>query len=57
MWGGESMVSLCCRNIMEETDQLLADQILLEQREIFYGVEDGGIGEDGGVKRMGGKGG
>ena len=51
------MVSLCCRNIMEETDQLLADQILLEQREIFYGVEDGGIGEDGGIKRMGGKGG
>ena len=51
------MVSLCCRNIMEETDQLLADQILLEQREIFYGVEDGGIGEDGSVKRMGGKGG
>ena len=42
---------------MKETDQLLTDQIFLEQREILYSVEDGGIGEDGGVKRMGGKGG
>ena len=57
MWGGEGMVPLCRHNIMKETDQLLTDQILLEQREIFYGVEDGGTGEDGGVKRMGGKGG
>ena len=51
------MVSLCSRDIMKEADQLLADQIFLEQREILYGVEDGGIGEDGGVKRMGGEGG
>ena len=51
------MVSLCCCDIMEEADKLLADQIFLEQREIFYGVEDSGIGEDGGIKRMGGKGG
>ena len=42
---------------MKETDQLLTNQIFLEQREILYGVEDSGIGEDGGVKRMGGKGG
>ena len=35
----------------------MTDQILLEQREIFYGAEDNGVGEDGGVKRMGGKGG
>ena len=51
------MVLLCNGNIMEEADQLLADWVFLEQREIFYGVEDDGIGEDGGVKRMGGKGG
>ena len=42
---------------MKEADQLLADQIFLEQREILYGMEDDGIGEDGGVKRMGSKGG
>ena len=42
---------------MKETDQLLADQIFLEQREILYGVEDDRIDEDGGVKRMGSKGG
>ena len=51
------MVSLCRRNIMEETDQFLANQVFLEKGDIFYGVEDGGSGEDGGVKRMGGKGG
>ena len=51
------MVSLCRSNIMEKTDQLLADQVFLEQGKILYGVEDGGIGENGGVKRMGGKGG
>ena len=50
------MVSLCSCDIMKEADQLLADQIFLEQREILYGVEDGGIGEDGGIKRMGGEG-
>ena len=44
-------------DIMKEMDQFLTDQILLEQREALYGVEDGGIGEDGGVERMGGKGG
>ena len=57
MWGGEGMVSLRCCNIMEQTNQFLTDQIFLEQREIFYGAEDDGVGEDGGVKRMGGKGG
>ena len=51
------MVLLCHRDIMKETDQLLADQVFLEQGEVLYGVEDGGIGEDGGVKRMGGEGG
>ena len=44
-------------DIMEKTDQFLTDQILLEQREVLYGVEDVGTGEDGGVKRMSGKGG
>ena len=57
MWGGEGMVSLCSHDIMKEADQLLTNQIFLEQREILYGAEDDGIGEDGGVKRMGGKGG
>ena len=42
---------------MEKTYQLLTDQILLEQREVLYGAEDDGVGEDGGVERMGGKGG
>ena len=42
---------------MKETDQLLTNQVFLEQRKILYGVEDDGIGKDGGVKRMGGKGG
>ena len=42
---------------MEKTHQLLADQILLEQGKVFNGAEDDGVGEDGGVKRMGGKGG
>ena len=51
------MVPLGSCDIMKETDQFLTDQILLEQREVLYGMEDGGIGEDGGVERMGGKGG
>ena len=57
MRGGKGMVSLGSCDIMKETDQLLTDQILLEQREVLYGVEDGGIGEDGGIERMGSKGG
>ena len=51
------MVPLSSCDVMKETYQLLADQIFLEQREIFDGAEDDGIGEDGGVERMGGKGG
>ena len=51
------MVSLGSCDIMKEADQFLADQIFLEQREVLYGAEDGGTGEDGGIKRMGGKGG
>ena len=57
MRGGEGVVPLGSCDIMKETDQFLTDQILLEQREVLYGVEDGGIGEDGGIERMGGKGG
>ena len=57
MRGGKGMVSLGSCDIMKETDQLLTDQIFLEQREIFYSMEDGGIGEDGGIERMDGKGG
>ena len=44
-------------DIMEQTNQFLANQIFLEQRKIFDGAEDDGVGEDGGVERMGGKGG
>ena len=51
------MISLCRCDIKKEADQLRADQIFLEQGEILYGVGDDGIGEDGGVKRMGGEGG
>ena len=57
MWGRERVVPLSCCDVMEKTHQLLADQILLEQRKIFDGAEDDGVGEDGGVERMGGKGG
>ena len=57
MRGGEGMVPLHSCNIMEQTNQFLTDQIFLEQREILYGAEDDGTGEDGGVKRMGSKGG
>ena len=57
MRGGERVVSLSGSNVMEQANQFLTDQILLEQREILYGAEDDGVGEDGGVKRMGGKGG
>ena len=51
------MVSLSGSDIMEQANQFLADQVFLEQRKIFDGAEDDGIGEDGGVERMGGKGG
>ena len=51
------MISLGSSDIMKETDQFLTDQILLKEREVLYGVEDGGIGEDGSVERMGGEGG
>ena len=51
------MVSLSGSNVMEQANQFLTDQIFLEQREILYGAEDDGVGEDGGVKRMGSKGG
>ena len=57
MRGREGVVPLRSCNIMEQTNQFLTDQIFLEQREIFYGAEDVGVGEDGGVERMGGQGG
>ena len=51
------MVPLGRSDIMKEMDQFLTNQILLEEREVLYGVEDDGIGEDGSVERMGGEGG
>ena len=51
------MVLLGGGDIMKETDQFLTDQVFLKEREVLYGMEDGGIGEDGSVERMGGKGG
>ena len=51
------MIPLGRSDIMKETDQLLTDQIFLEEGEVLYGVEDDGVGKDGGVERMGGEGG
>ena len=51
------MVSLGRGDIMKEADQFLTDQILLKEGEVLYGVEDSRIGKDGGVERMGSKGG
>ena len=50
------MVSLSGRDIMEEAYQFLANQVLMEEREVLNGMEDNGIGEDGSIERMGGKG-
>ena len=57
MWCREGVIALGSSDIMKETDQFLTDQVFLKEREVLYGMEDGGIGEDGGVERMGGKGG
>ena len=51
------MIPLGRSDIMKETDQFLTDQILLKERKVLYGVEDDGIGKDGGIERMGGEGG
>ena len=37
------MIPLGSSNIMKETDQFLTDQILLKEREVLYGVEDGSV--------------
>ena len=50
LWSRERVVSLSCCDVMEKAHQLLADQILLEQRKIFDGAENDGVGEDGGVE-------
>ena len=57
MWCREGMIPLGSRDIMGEADQFLTYQVFLEEREVLYSVEDGGIGEDGGIERMGGRGG
>ena len=57
VWGGKGMVPLGSSDIMKETDQFLTDQVFLKERKVLYGMEDGGIGEDGGIERMGSKGG
>ena len=51
------MVSLGCSDVMKEADQFLTDQILLKEGEVLYGMEDSRIGKDGGLERMGSKGG
>ena len=51
------MVPLSGSDVMEQANQFLADQVFLEQGKILDGAENDGIGEDGGVERMGGKGG
>ena len=37
-------------DIMEKMNQLLANQVLMEEREVLDSMEDDGIGEDGGIK-------
>ena len=44
------MISLGGRDIVKEANQLLANQVLMEKREVLDGVEDGWIGENGSVK-------
>ena len=50
------MVMLGGRDVVEKMNQLLANQVLMEERKAFNGAEDNRIGKDGGVKRMGSKG-
>ena len=49
------MVTLGGRDIVEKANQLLANQVLMEERKVLNSAEDNGIGEDGSIKRMGGK--
>ena len=51
------MVTLGGRDIMKYADQLLADQVFMKKGKVLDGMEDGRVGEDGGIERMGGKGG
>ena len=57
MQGRKGMVTLSSRDVMKQADQLLANQVLMEERKVLNSVEDDGIGEDGSIERMGGKGG
>ena len=41
---------------MKQTNQLLANQVLMKERKVLDGMEDDGIGKDSGIERMGGKG-
>ena len=50
-------VALGGRDVMEESNQLLTNQVLMKEREVLNGMEDDGIGEDGGIEWMGSKGG
>ena len=50
MWGGTGVISLGGRDIVKEANQLLANQVLMEKREVLDSVEDDGVGEDGGVE-------
>ena len=43
-------VALGGRDVMEESNQLLTNQVLMEEREVLDGMEDDGIGEDGGIE-------
>lgn len=49
------MMPLGSRNIVKQVDKLLTNKVLMEGREILDGAENNGIGEDGGIKRMGSK--
>jgi hypothetical protein len=54
MGGGKIVIPLSRGYIMKEAYQLLTDQVLMVERNVFNGAEDDQVSEDGGVKRMGG---
>jgi hypothetical protein len=50
MGDGKVVISLSRGYIMKKTYQLLTDQVLVVEREIFNGAEDDRVGEDGGIE-------
>ena len=44
------MVALGGRDILQKMNQLLANQVLMEERQVLDGMEDDGIGENGSIE-------